>query len=198
MKYRPHRFFARRGWKAVPRKGGPLSLPRTVKDNSNLSSALAAAAPNVRCEPGSDPQPRSVLVKGFGCWPWRRSGQGAGPASESLQGRNPRGGVLWRGALWRFRHRGRECRAAARGSRARIRASAGEREGIGCGSHQPRRRVVIRARSQRAPSGLSAPRGTRLHNRTLQPQTRLRCPERPLKPPRARMNAMSGRQACLR
>ena len=67
-------------------------------------------------------------VKGFGCRPWRRSGQGAGPASESLQGRNPRGGVLWRGALWRFRHRGRECRATARGSRARI-DSAGEREG---------------------------------------------------------------------
>src|SRR3954453_1647249 len=91
----------------------------------------------------------AYFVKGFGCWPWRRSGQGAGPASESLQGRNPRGGVLWRGAgpaseslqgrnprggvlwrgaLWRFRHRGRECRAAARGSRARI-DSAGERKG---------------------------------------------------------------------
>jgi len=46
--------------------------------------------------------------------------QDAGPASESLQGRNPRGGVLWRGALWRFRHRGRECRSTTRRSRARI------------------------------------------------------------------------------
>src|SRR3954453_15335563 len=68
------------------------------------------------------------FVKGFGCWPWRRSGQGAGPASESLLGRNPRGGVLWRGALWRLRHRGRGGGAAGRGSRARI-DSAGEREG---------------------------------------------------------------------
>src|SRR3954447_23953339 len=34
----------------------------------------------------------SASVKGFGCWPWRRSGQGAGPASESLQRRKPRGG----------------------------------------------------------------------------------------------------------
>src|SRR4051794_7295392 len=69
--------------------------------------------------------PTASSVKGFGCRPWRRSGQGAGPASESLQGRNPRGGVLWRGALWRVSDRGGGGRAAGGGAGAKSDSAGG-------------------------------------------------------------------------
>ena len=86
-------------------------------------------------------------VMGFGCRPFTSSTTGAGPASESLQGRKPRGIGHRRAAvsMWIWRAR-RACEK--RGDRARSADRDGRRTLPGCRPAQGRCRAMMRGGRQ--------------------------------------------------